>query len=252
MRIIAILSLFICFSAWGRPDSIEVWFLSSDGLSSVLDTLVVKSKMLASKDCIPMGEGCFHPQLGYIEEKVKTGPQEETDRTIPDDGIDLIECKEKEFFNIFCETKTVSKIFPRVEVWLDYSSSLRVLDPSDKSGACHRSAFIRSLKSDCPKNRLSFSIFNTSIKQLSVAEDVCTNYGTNNSKKLMKWIDGSMVKKLYIITDIDEHTRQFKEYLDSIGAVIKGVDFGSISAAKLASLTSEIVAACKKIKPEEK
>ena len=77
IKISVLISIFYSIYALATPKDVEVWFLTiePDSKNSVLlkmiDPDIKKSKKYALKDCVPMGDGCFHPQDGYIEDESK-------------------------------------------------------------------------------------------------------------------------------------------------------------------------------------
>ena len=132
----AVLVLFIIFSvssAWATPEQVEIIFLSEPKTAFFRAPFIFSEHTAQNdwqKDCIPQGDGCFHPQLGYIEKegpKKAQAPQVVTPpKTFNSADVDLVECREGEYFDIFCgkASKQVKKNTP-VEIWVDTSASLR-------------------------------------------------------------------------------------------------------------------------------
>jgi len=216
--------------AFALPKKVELWFVSKDKkleLTKALkgfETTMIMSRELAfnNSDCVPMGDGCFHPQLGYIEkgEAKKNVVEDATgNEDFKKGGVDLIDCDHKEYFNIFCEKR--KNINSGTEVWIDISSSFRELDFSTDPLNCLRKKFVDRVMTRCA-GKVSFTLYDTVMKNMAASSDACIAYGLNNQEKLISWIDKSSAEKLLILTDTDEFTTRMKDYLDSIGATIKG------------------------------
>lgn len=260
-----ILSL-LPFKVFALPGKLEVIFLSH-GSSAILEDIIKKhenlkiSKQLAAnelspKDCVPMGGGCFHPQLGFVERKgtiLKANPDLEEKETntgqmkvFNSTDVDLIKCNKEYYFDIFCgkAKKEKSKSESSFEIWVDTSSSMRGVDFSKEIDFCHRRSFIERIQKACTKD-VSVSIFNTSIKALGDPSGVCRNYGNNNQRRFFDWVNGSSAKHLLVITDIDEMSKELKSYLDRVGGIIRGVGSNEIPASKLISLVDSYLSSCK-------
>ena len=244
MRKICFVFLFshLCLAT---PDKVEVWFLSAPKLAflqQLLPANFITSPMLAANDnCVPMGDGCFHPQLGYIGED--KAPKEISDNSYKEE-VDLIECEDERYFNLYCKNYKNKQRFAKIEVWLDNSSSLRNIDSPDSSGMCKRQVFVDNLRQKCGRDRVAFQVYNTSIKELGDSGAICQHYGLNNSKKLIKWIEASSVKKLYIITDVDEYSTELGAFLESIGATVKGIGVEALTVEELVSNQEIVGSAC--------
>jgi hypothetical protein len=239
---IALLFILLIFSPVTKasPEKLTFVFLTEEVAKSALDLInyVPFGGLLAEantpKDCAPMGDGCFHPQYGFIpntdleKNESKKPPKEEAPseaskvRTINSLETNMIECEEGNHFDIFCGKSKKDSRPGDVEIWFDISTSMRKVDWNHKDPMCHRQQFATKLERDC-KAGISFSVYNTSIKQISQLSTICTSKGDNDSKRLTQWIDNSQAKHLVVITDIDEMSGQLKDYLDMIGANIVGV-----------------------------
>jgi hypothetical protein len=256
------------------PDKIEVWFLYP-GQKKTSNTYKYPSNLVAANDqeCIKMGEGCFNPQFGYIEKKkpVKSGvsPSKETkvakDNTpmiydtekeknaLPAFGAtdrSVINCDKKNAFDLFCgesrKFEEEKKAF-ELEVWIDISASMREVDPLDKGGEyCYRRSFAERIEKMCGKEKTEFSVFSTSIKMMDTKSTLCTNYGLNDPKAVLQWIDRSTAKKLIIITDVNEAQLEFISQLSARGAQFKGhLALGFYAEDMLAELDKLKMMACK-------
>lgn len=224
------------YSLHASPENITFIFLTEESAKTVLDSIEkvqfgpLSAENSIPKNCIPMGDGCFHPQHGFIEsdedtkkEAVKEVPSAEAQvKTINSLETNMIDCEEGNHFDIFCGKSKKDEKKAEIEVWFDVSTSMRRVDWDIKDTYCKRRAFGEKLRRDCKKG-VSFSSYNTSIKEVSDLSVLCTYVGDNNSKRLIQWIDNSTAKHLIVITDIDEMSTQFNDYLDMLGAKIVGV-----------------------------
>jgi hypothetical protein len=182
------------------------------------------------KNCVPMGDGCFHPQLGFIEasgmEKkpiVEKKPKDFKLKTINSDATSSVKCDDGNYFDIYCGKSNKKVESHDYEVWIDISTSMRRMDYSkDEGKSCQLQNFALKLKRDCKKG-VTIKAFNTSIKVLSDTSEICNYRGLNNVKKLTRWIDNSNAKQVLIITDINELTTDLQNYLDTVSAKIYGV-----------------------------
>ncbi len=264
MRIALLIFLFV-FSPVTKasPEKLTFIFLTEESAKAALDLInhVPYGGLLAEANmpegCAPMGDGCFHPQFGFIpyedseKEKSKKAPQGETPseqakvRTINSLETDMIKCEEGNHFDIFCGKSKKDSKPGDVEIWFDISTSMRKVDWNHKDPMCKRQQFATKLERDC-KAGISFSVYNTSIKQISQLNTICTSKGDNNSKRLTEWIDNSQAKHLVVITDIDEMSGQLKDYLDMIGANIVGVGVKPFYSADLQEWAKKNLKSCYK------
>ncbi len=253
-----IFSLFFALQTLALPKSVEFIFLSPKKTKSTFHSNIeYKSIAINEDDCVPMGEGCFHPQHGFIEKKPTAKIIKEGDtssvldkkkdlKTINSAEADMIDCKEEKYFDIFCgKAKKINNSTSDLEIWIDTSSSMRRVDFSLEKDECYRKSFVKRLKDECEAD---FSTFDTSIKSLGGLNNLCLNYGLNDQKRLMDWIDRSEAKKLIIITDIDEASMELRDYLFKIGAEIKGADLGDFDGEKLLNHIEKISKSCSKPK----
>lgn len=241
------------------PDNITFIFLTEESSKAVLDLVTptpfgaLIAEASQPKGCVPMGDGCFHPQHGFIPNEEEDNSKKPKKReavseqskvkTINSLETNLIKCEKGNYFDIFCGKSRKEGKPGELEIWFDVSTSMRKVDWNHKDAFCKRRAFGEKLRRDCKKG-VSFSVYNTSIKQVSSLNSVCTYKGDNNTKRLTKWIDGSKAKHLVIITDIDEMSVQLKDYLDMLGAKIVGVGTKPFFSADLSKWSKRNLKSC--------
>ncbi len=243
--------------SFALPKSVEVIFLSSTKEKSTNKIIKNKNLIAAKENCVPMGDGCFHPQYGLLDPKegqkikpliddskpVLKGTDTEL-KTFNAIESDMVDCKKDFFFDIFCgKAKPIQKGPKDLEVWIDTSSSMRRVDFSKEENHCYRRSFIERLKNSC---EVSVATFDTSIKSLGGLNNLCINYGLNDQERIMDWIQRSNAKKLIIVTDIDEATLELRDYLFKIGAKIHGADMGDFDGHRLLNYISKLSKKCKK------
>ncbi len=238
--------------SYALPKQVEIWFMSST-LTTYYKSLYPQKIVAFNSDdnCIPMGEGCFNPQLGFIEQKNALYFPPEKDNKLPLKtfnalDVNLVNCDKNNYFDIYCGKNNNSDYVSKFEIWIDISASLRSVDYSKESDQCSRRKFVEQVLNKCPKDSINISLFNTSIKQLGSHKNICNSYGANNLDRLIKWIRNSNIKNLIIITDIDEYSIKFDNFIKEVGAEIKGVDSHYINAKNLIKKVDEVVRACKK------
>ena len=114
-RVIFILFLVFGQQAAHSAESVKVIFLSRPKAAfyQLPTPFQWVSKIIAQNDvdCEPFGDGCFHPQLGLIEdpkkvEKAKVKKNIEVQdlnlKTINSEEVDLVNCDENYHFDLFC------------------------------------------------------------------------------------------------------------------------------------------------------
>ncbi len=238
--------------AWATPEKVEIVFLSEPKTAFALPAPIQFLGMVAQndwdKECIPSGDGCFHPQLGYVPNE---GPKRPADAGPPvelrtfNSDIDLVECREGEYFDIFCgKAKKTKAKSAAVEIWVDTSSSLRKMDFSTEPNHCVRRSFVAGIQSACGHEKVHIQTYDTSIKSMATLDGLCQNYGTNDVARLIDWIKASNAKYLFIITDIDELSRELRDFLDSIGAIYHGGDVKDVTVKDLERYTSVVKKHC--------
>jgi len=252
--------LIFSFNAQAVAERVDVYFLSRP-LSAINlpHNKVQWHGLYAQNDprekCIPMGDGCFHPQLGYIEnyekedsKKIEPLKKEVELKTINAEEVNLIDCDQGYYFDMYCgkanAQNAVNKAPSEFELWIDTSTSMRLVDYSSEDSYCDRRRFIASLKNNC-KKELQVSVFNTAKKRLSTLDNLCINYGANNGEKVVSWLKSTQAKQVVIITDVEEYVGAFREYLDAIGATIHGIGVDPLLASELISLEKDFLKYCK-------
>ena len=255
--------------AWAAPDNLQVWFMKEASLRNLrtfIDTIqppfmLTRKTVENSFECVPMGDGCFHPQLGFMEKKETSDagetPKEiegdekykEVDtKTFNSDKVQLVECDENNFFDLYCgkAKKRSGSWSAETEIWIDISSSLNLIDPADTKGSCYRKVFVESLVKECGgRDKINIRSYNTNMKEVGMFDSLCLSYGTNNEERLMDWIEKSKAKNLIILTDSSELTMEFSEYLNSVRAITKGADTADLFAADLLDHKAEVLKLCK-------
>ena len=251
----------LTLSAIAAPGSIEVWFLSNAKVTEVQKLLdrpqYVYYKKTAELQCQEMGDFCFDPQYGLYKkgdieaevkdeegqiEKVKA-PAIPTAKSV---DRDLINCDPNNYFDIFCgKARKEAKSEPKLDLWIDTSSSVKEFDFIDSSGGCHRKSLVKRLDETCGFNqKVNVMMFDTTIKQAGTMDSLCNNQGLNDYKKLMDWIERSTAKKLVIITDIYEFHKDFADYIESKHGRFRG-DKDPLRAADLLNLVDELEKSCR-------
>jgi len=254
-----LIMLAIMGNSWAEPLKISVIFLSEQKVSFNFLKNNEQFKLLAinatnldeEKNCVPMGDGCFNPQKGYIEKKVDSKKnREETKiylekkkfklKTFNSRDVNMIDCEKGNFFDIFCGKagKDSKVVQSKLEVFVDISSSMKHVDSENKPGFCERRYFVSELRAKCKS--VSFYGFDTRLMPSNSDDNFCLNYGLNNRKKAVKWIKKSKAKYLLIITDLEEYQQEFREYLDKVGAKLYGLGVSDFKASQLKSLIPDI------------
>ncbi|ATH09200.1 hypothetical protein BIY24_14975 [Halobacteriovorax marinus] len=247
--------IFFLFSlkAFALPEHVHFYFISPEAVSFIEEfesskikytKLTAKNNQAGGLDCIPMGDGCFNPQVGYVGEDMqeKKPVKERPHRTINATDVDLINCEKGNYFDIFCgKAKKESGVRANVEVWIDTSSSMRSVDYSKDPSYCERRIVARKFRDGCGE-KVNIQLFDTSLKQMGDLASACVNYGLNDQKRLMRWINDSSAKYLYIFTDIDELSLELKDYLDTIPATIYGGDRDTYTMKEVHEMTDKAVA----------
>lgn len=264
---------------YALPDKIEFWFLSSAAKVSYFNNLLtpkfIFSKKIVfnyggeSKGWRKMGDQYFHPQFGIQDnpghaedfEKKKKGPDDffkDAAKTkakqanfLSNREVNLIECDKGNYFDLYCGKAKGEKGSPvtktPVEIWVDISSSLREIDSNYKKDGCNRLSFIKRIREKCNKEQVDVYTFDTSKKQLGSLDALCINHGLNDQKRLMRWVKNSNAKKLIVITDISELTKQLSDFLYSVGGKSVGDRPGSeFTADMLLGKVDEVAKSCKK------
>lgn len=250
-------------AAMATPKKIEMIFLSSKKVSMILEILDKKqsisfsSRLAQNEDpqCVPMGDGCFHPQLGYIEKKPETAPsaqaiaEKEEERktevkTFNAIETSLVNCDKNNYFDIFCGREKGDTPPAEIEIWFDISSSLKSVDYNKDPDRCGRRTFMESVVKGC-KSKVRVSVYNTSIKEMGDYSGVCLSYGTNDQKRLLGWMKESKARFLLIVTDIDEMSAEMREFLESNGAKVTGDGVKAFTTDDLIDYAKDFTKMCR-------
>lgn len=250
------------------PQKIEMIFLSPKKVAQIQELLNQikfnphKSSLLATstntedlKDCVPMGDGCFHPQMGFIERNSAIemkGPKDNKEskemdvqvKTFNNMETSLINCDKDNYFDIFCGKEKAQGKHADIEVWFDISSSLKSVDYSQSFDQCARSLFADEVYRSC-KDRVNFYAYNTSLKEISERSGACMSHGTNDQKKLLSWMQNSEAKYLLVITDIDEMSSEMRAFLEGHGAKMVGDGVKNFTTQDLLEYAKDFAKICR-------
>lgn len=262
--IIAFTFLFITFSAHATPKKIEMIFLSPPKVAQLLKTIENQDSQkifsllaeVSDDNCIPMGEGCFHPQYGYMDKKpASSGARLAAPAIMKEEELKLktfnaietnmINCDKENYFDIFCGQAKNKVHAAEVEIWFDISSSLRTVDYNKEDGFCNRRSFMAKVMEGC-KDKVRVSVYNTALKEVGDYSSVCMSYGTNDEKKLVQWMRDSQAKVLLIVTDIDEMSRAMRDFLEENGAKFIGDGVKPFTASDLINYADDFAKQCSK------
>ncbi|MBC7426979.1 MAG: hypothetical protein H7336_00110 [Bacteriovorax sp.] len=246
--------------ASATPQKIEMVFLSPEKVSMIIELLdkyqVMKmSSHLSQNDmdnCLPMGDGCFNPQYGYIEKKFEAPKNEATVledkkfelKTFNAVDTSMINCDKNNYFDIFCGKETANAAPSELEIWFDISSSLRTVDYNKDPDQCARRSFMEKVMASC-KSKVNVSIYNTSLKQIGDHSNVCMAYGMNDEAKLVKWMKDSKARHLLLVTDIDEMSVEMRDFLSSNGAKMTGDGTKAFTSKDLIDYAKEFTKMCR-------
>jgi hypothetical protein len=265
--IILIFPLIFSMNAFATPQKIEMIFLSPQKVSQLLELIDKKNNpdnllgFLAQadqelKNCVPMGDGCFDPQLGYIEKKPDANIKIAPVVVVPKDSelqlktfnaveTSLVNCDKGNYFDIYCGKEKAKGKPAEIEIWFDISSSLRTVDYNKDPDHCNRRSFMTKVMEGC-KDKVRVSVYNTSLKEVGDFSSVCLSYGTNDEAKLLQWMKASEAKTLVLVTDIDEMSQAMKDFLSERGAKMIGDGVKPFSSTDLVNYANDFVKTCKK------
>jgi hypothetical protein len=241
------------------PDKIEVFFLSAEKAASIdVDKLINKIKYSQSitQNCVPMGDGCFHPQFGYMEEAppvIEATPTDLKINNFHNQETQLVDCKEGYYFDIYCgKAQPVAKrpvaLKPKLEIWIDTSASMKTVDYSKDESYCGRRSFVSRVMESCGSD-VVFHLFDTSKKEMGSATTTCVTKGSNNQTRLMEWIEETDAHHLIIVTDIDEQSQRLTDFLDKHKAKVHGLGTTTgITTVDLIAYAAEASKSCKATK----
>jgi hypothetical protein len=237
-------------------------FLTAHKVSQLMKTIQEQSRykkysllsQAEDNNCVPMGEGCFHPQLGYIEKKPEAGKVTSIKPVVVKDEdlklktfnaieTNMINCDKGNYFDIYCGQEKSKAASSEIEIWFDISSSLRTVDYSKDENFCKRRSFMTKVMEGC-KDKVQVSVYNTSLKAVGDFSSICTNYGTNDENKLLQWMKDSQAKLLLIVTDIDEMSRPMRDFLESRGAKFIGDGVKPFTSEDLLNYAKDFTKEC--------
>lgn len=252
--------------AYATPQKIEMIFLSPQKVAQLLE-LIEKNKAervighlaassQTSEGCFAMGDGCFHPQFGYMDKKPDAISVKAPAIAVPKDPelelktfnaveTNMISCDKGNYFDIFCGKTKANEKPAEVEIWFDISSSLRTVDYNKDPNHCDRRTFMSKVVDAC-KGNVDISVYNTALKQVGESSSVCMAYGTNDESKLIQWLRASSAKKLLIVTDIDEVSKSMRDFLEENAAKIIGDGVTPFSSTDLVNYANDFAKSCKK------
>lgn len=266
LNIIIIFTL-LSSSSWALPKKIEFLFLSEAQITSLLERVnkpalefLKTAENIDNYECQPVDGGCFHPQLGFIDKvskpvkdiknnNLKTLQKVQPSKAFNSLDSNMVECKKGNYFDIFCgkAEKVNQKQGNGIEIWMDVSSSMRKMDYSTDINHCARRSFAQKIDKGCGPGKVSFSVFNTSKKEIGEFSTLCINHGLNDQDRLIKWIKSSTAKYLLVITDIDELSVKMRDFLDSESAEFHGSGIKDFTSKNLDNFTKNVIKTCKKI-----
>lgn len=244
------------------PKELEVWFLTppkSAMLERWMSPLKRPAVKVAEVACEQIGDYCFDPQIGLYKKEDQTikdvAPAEvKLESDLPQlptaTSVDrsLISCDPKYAFDMFCgEARPVNaakKEGANLEIWIDTSSSMREMDWPDSEGHCHRETFLKRLDIKCGfQRKASVMMYDVSLREMGTMASACQAAGQNDTGRLMDWIERSNAKKLIVITDVNEYTKKFGDFIESHHGKIRG-DRGSFTAKDIVNLADGLNATC--------
>lgn len=258
--LLLIFTFLFASSALATPEKISVFFLSDQQAASLLEFIDKKNQPSLSAltaeslfECVPMGDGCFHPQLGYQEKrpavltKLPEAPESESMelKTFNSESVNLVECREGEYFDIFCgrAKKQIEGRSTSLEIWFDVSASMRKVDYTPDHEYCHRRSFAQRMEQVCA-SKPTFAVFNTSLKEIMDFTQICNPVGSNSQARMIDWIKASRTKHLVLITDIEEYSGAFRDFLTAENSTIYGIDEGNFGVEKLMQMADTLKTSC--------
>jgi len=240
---------------YALPRSFEIWFLSPPKIARIFNS----PEYVYSKFIAQAGETFFDPQQGWYGSDgeiqkaavVDDGPAAKVgnQKHLSDYQNDMISCDKGYYFDLYCGKAKKEKRGPSMyplEVWVDTSSSLRAVDPMDGSGQCFRRSFVKRLRDKCKSNKVLLSTFDTSLKSMGADDTACISHGLNDQKRMIDWIQSNYAKKMIMITDIAEYTKELSDFIEAKGGIVRGGDPSkSLTAKDMLDLVSEASSFCK-------
>lgn len=248
--------------ASAAPKELEVWFLTPPKSASLERWLGphVRPTSTWALSCEPMGDYCFDPQVGLYKKNdvapdiVDPGTvklEEDLPHLPTAKSVDrsIVSCDPNYAFDLFCgeaRPEAAAKKGPvEFEIWIDTSSSMREMDWADPQGHCQREAFLKKLDESCGfQKKVSVMMYDVSLREMGTIASSCKSSGQNDTKRLMDWIERATAKKLIVITDVNEYTKEFSDFIKAHFGKVRG-DRGSFTARDIVGLADEIKSSCR-------
>ncbi len=217
---------------WASPSEIEFWFFAPDSRQSLLQLIKPMpsySMAFAQRDleCVPMGDGCFNPQIGYIEDPKQQSKNigEQSYHTPATLDLNLVECDESYAFDLFCgqareQAKGEVKRSGQLEIWFDVSTSMRAIFAQGKN--CLQLQFLQNLRKKCGET-VTVRVFNTRVRFTRSDEEVCDYQGLNNGHELIAQLQIATAKKIVIISDTDEFAGELRTFIEKGNYATQGM-----------------------------
>lgn len=241
-----ILILLFSIEAYALPKKFEVWFINtktSRKQSFIPGSLLEKpfifySKLAQARQCQPMGDYCFDPQIGMYKLGEDDSVKAKDHQAVHDDSIyeafdntgaierNMIKCDKGNMFDLFCgKAQKQNKLNEKISLWVDISSSMRQVDFESHDQVCVRESFVRRLNQTCKfREKMRIEIYNENKKELGTFDQLCLDHGLNNPKRLIQQIKENNSPYLLIITDIFEAHSFFIDFIEMNGGTHRGVD----------------------------
>lgn len=248
MKLLILLMIFFSTALWARPEKVTVFFLSPQKVSFKDTNPILFSPLLAADDhCKKVEGGCFDPQRGFIADEDYNPKKIKPQMNMEGFSGDMIQCEKGNFFDLYCgkSRKLLNRKKIKVGIWIDISGSMKDEDFSTNGLFCQRRTFAEKIIQAC-KHNVAISQFTTSLATVGTPATLCRSSGTNNTKKMIRWIESANYKHLYIVTDTDENNMQFAAYLSKIGATSVGIGTKDLYATGLEGHLGAIITACQR------
>jgi hypothetical protein len=203
--------------------------------------------MAQNENCEKVEGGCFDPQRGFIADKDFKPKTPKPQMGIEGFSGNMIKCEKGNYFDLYCgkSRQQINAKNIHTGVWIDISGSMKDEDVSNDGMFCHRRSFAEKIIKSCHKN-VVISQFTTSLNTVGSPATLCKTSGTNNTKKLIQWIESSKYQQLYIVTDVEENNVQFSSYLSKIGAKSIGIGTEEFYVTGLEGYIKDIISLCQK------
>lgn len=248
MKLLFVILLNLPLLAYSMPKKLEVWFISVTNNKQAINHLKKIDKInnyrqiaQSKRQCQPMGEYCFDPQIGLYKKNGNNDILELSDYSITDSnekyesfdagkgaGREMIECEKGNFFDLYCgKAKAVKKgLQEKLTLWIDVSSTMKQVDFEGYDKTCKREMMLKKLDRTCPfSQEMKVYIFNETRKELGMMDRVCLNSGLNRTDRMMDDIKINNSKHLIVITDIYEASEEFIDFVEASGVgTVKGIN----------------------------